>query len=71
LGFGWSQLIVKGSENEQSYGAFRSDLRVGHYLGGGFIGGIEAHINTVEQEVAGDKSKFDAIAYKAALGWAW
>jgi hypothetical protein len=71
LGVGYVIVKVADSDNEQNYGAFRYDLRVGHYVGRGFIGGIEAKFLSVEQKVSGVSSSFADIAYQAGLGYAW
>jgi hypothetical protein len=71
LGAGYTTVRVEDADNTQNYGAFRWELRLGHYLERGLIGGIEAHNYEVKQKVDGKDSSFNALSYQAGLGWSW
>ena len=71
VGAGYTTVRVEDGDNTQNYGAFRYELRLGHYLERGLIGGIEAHNFEVKQKVDGKDSSFNALSYQAGLGWSW
>lgn len=72
LGLGWSQVQVEeGSANEQNYGTFRGDFRLGRFFSDGLLAGVKAHYYQVDQVVSGTHAGFNAFSYEALAGWQW
>jgi hypothetical protein len=68
-GVGWTMVRVSEPLNEQNYGSFRWDARIGHYLDQGIVGGLEFHYYDVRQKIQGVDSAFAAMSTQLALGY--
>ena len=71
FGVGFAQINAQTENNEQTYGSFRGDLRLGRYFQDGLIGGVEYHAVGAKQRVSGRESSFLAQHLKLAIGWRW
>ena len=71
FGVGFAKINAQTENNEQTYGSFRGDLRLGRYFQDGLIGGVEYHAVAVKQRISGRDSSFLAQHFKLAIGWRW